>query len=78
MKKFCIIISMFACAFTIEAQVYEYKVIASVESIVTSGLGRSRIISASEDRNYQDFTFKEQMAKAKKMNEISQIVLKFA
>ncbi len=34
----------------------EYKVITSVESIVPSGLGRSRIVSASENRNYKDFT----------------------
>ena len=37
-------------------QKYEYKVITSVESIVTSGLGRSRIISASEERDYKSFT----------------------
>ncbi|MFD0835201.1 hypothetical protein ACFQ0I_05460 [Mariniflexile aquimaris] len=34
----------------------EYKVITSVESIVPSGLGRSRIISANEDKNYKDYT----------------------
>ena len=34
----------------------EYKIITSVESIVPNGLGRSRLISSSEDRNYQDFT----------------------
>lgn len=34
----------------------EYKIITSVESIVANGLGRSRMISASEDRNYKDFT----------------------
>ena len=34
----------------------EYKVITSVESIVSSGLGRSRIVSASEERNYKDFS----------------------
>ncbi len=38
------------------AQGYEYKVITSVESIIPSGLGRSRIISASEDRDYKEFT----------------------
>ncbi len=37
-------------------QKYEYKVVTSVESIVSSGLGRSRLISASEDRNYKQFT----------------------
>ncbi len=38
------------------AQQYEYKVITSVESIVPNGLGRSRIVSASEERDYNDFT----------------------
>ncbi|HAO14493.1 MAG TPA: hypothetical protein DDY16_05115 [Tenacibaculum sp.] len=38
------------------AQKYEYKIITTVESIVPSGLGRSRIISSNEDRNYKDFT----------------------
>ncbi|MEE9363481.1 MAG: hypothetical protein V3U92_12865 [Cellulophaga sp.] len=35
---------------------YVIKVITSVESIVPSGLGRSRIISANADRDYKDFT----------------------
>ena len=39
-----------------EAQVFEYKVITSVESIVPNGLGRSRLISANEERNYKEFT----------------------
>jgi len=34
----------------------EYKVVTSVESIVPSGLGRSRIISANEEKNYKEFT----------------------
>lgn len=34
----------------------EYKIITSVESIVPNGLGRSRIVSASEDRDYKEFT----------------------
>ncbi|MCB0461186.1 MAG: hypothetical protein R2816_04265 [Flavobacteriaceae bacterium] len=39
----------------INAQV-EYKVITSVESIVPAGLGRSRIISSEEERDYKEFT----------------------
>ena len=35
---------------------FEIKVITSVESIVPSGLGRSRIISANAERDYKDFT----------------------
>ncbi|TAI48755.1 hypothetical protein [Flagellimonas allohymeniacidonis] len=34
----------------------EYKVITSVESIVPSGLGRSRIITAQEDKDYKEYT----------------------
>lgn len=56
MKKLGIaIVLIFLACLDIQAQV-EYKVITSVESIVPSGLGRSRIVSASEDRNYKDFT----------------------
>ncbi len=40
----------------LNAQSFEYKVITSVESIVPMGLGRSRIISSDEERNYKDFT----------------------
>ncbi|GAA4297911.1 hypothetical protein [Aestuariibaculum suncheonense] len=38
-----------------QAQV-EYKVITSVESIVPNGLGRSRLISSVEEKNYKDYT----------------------
>ena len=41
--------------FEISAQI-EYKVITSVESIVPNGVGRSRIISANEDKDYKEFT----------------------
>ena len=36
--------------------IYEYKVITSVESIIPSGLGRSRLIDSNEERDYKDFT----------------------
>jgi hypothetical protein len=35
---------------------WEVKVITSVESIVPNGLGRSRLISANEERDFEDFT----------------------
>ncbi len=55
MRNFMIIA---CCIFfaTIEATAQQFKVITSVESIVPSGLGRSRIIDGNEDKNYQDFT----------------------
>ena len=34
----------------------EYKVITSVESIVPNGLGRSRLISANEQKDYNEYT----------------------
>lgn len=37
-------------------QEFEVKVITSVESIIPDGLGRSRLISANEKRNYKQFT----------------------
>lgn len=56
MKKLLIIlsISLFALIET-NAQV-EYKIVTSVESIVPNGLGRSRIISVNEDKDYKEFT----------------------
>ena len=56
MKKLTILFSFILfISFEIHAQV-EFKVITSVESIVPAGLGRSRLISANEDKNYKEFT----------------------
>ena len=38
------------------AQTMEYKIITVVESIVPSGLGRSRMISSDEARDFKEFT----------------------
>ncbi len=56
MKKLLIVltISLFTLLET-NAQV-EYKVVTSIESIVPNGLGRSRIISANEQKDYKEFT----------------------
>ena len=56
MKKTYLFIVALCCVFFSEAQTYEYQVITSVESIIPSGAGRSRLISTEETRNYQDFT----------------------
>ena len=37
------------------AQAQEFKIITTVESIVPSGLGRSRIIDGNADRDYKEF-----------------------
>ncbi|MDC0332021.1 hypothetical protein OAN30_06370, partial [Flavobacteriaceae bacterium] len=56
MKKIYLLIAALCYVFYTEAQTYEYQVITSVESIIPSGAGRSRLISTDEARNYQDFT----------------------
>lgn len=56
MKTLFSILCGLVTVLTVEAQQYEYKVITSVESIVSSGLGRSRLISAEEDKDYKEFT----------------------
>lgn len=56
MRKLILIGVLLSLSVTeIHAQV-EYKVITSVESIVSSGLGRSRLVSTTEDRDYKEFT----------------------
>ena len=56
MKKILFIASIFLFSISdLWAQV-EYKVITSIESIVSSGLGRSRLISANAERDYGEFT----------------------
>jgi len=42
--------------FTMDAQTVEYKIITSVESIVPSGLGRTRLMSANETKDYKAYT----------------------
>ncbi|WP_299325300.1 hypothetical protein [uncultured Maribacter sp.] len=49
---FCFLSSISITSLTAQ----EYKVITSVESIVPSGLGRSRIIDANADRDFKEFT----------------------
>ena len=55
MKK--ILIILFVClAASFEMNAQQYKVITSVESIVPSGLGRSRIVNAQEEKDYKEYT----------------------
>ncbi|QWX84174.1 hypothetical protein H0I23_00555 [Cellulophaga sp. HaHaR_3_176] len=55
MKKVLLFAILLAIS-SIDAFAQEFKVITSVESIVSSGLGRSRIISANEDKDYKEYT----------------------
>ncbi|NQZ43497.1 MAG: hypothetical protein HRT65_04250 [Flavobacteriaceae bacterium] len=48
--------AVLAITATVPSMAQEFKVITSVESIIPSGLGRSRIISANEEKDYQAYT----------------------
>ena len=55
MKKIFLFVCLLGLmSFELGAQ--EFKVITSVESIVPNGVGRSRIISALEDKDYKEFS----------------------
>jgi hypothetical protein len=56
MKKHLLILMIMALSIVDTIAQVEFKVITSVESIVPSGLGRSRLISSVAERNYEDFT----------------------
>lgn len=56
MKKLLIVFTLSLFAFLDANAQVEFKVVTSVESIVPAGVGRSRIISATEEKNYQDYT----------------------
>ncbi len=55
MKKL-LIIACIVLAATVDVCAQQFKVVTSVESIVSSGLGRSRIISANEEKDYKQYT----------------------
>ncbi|SFD11730.1 hypothetical protein [Algibacter pectinivorans] len=56
MKKLLIVLTIALFTFIETNAQVEYKVVTSVESIVPNGLGRSRIISANEKKDYKEFT----------------------
>ena len=56
MKKILFLAAIALLAFFESSAQVEYKVITSVESIVPNGLGRSRIVSANEEKNYKEYT----------------------
>ena len=41
---------------TFAQDVYEYQIVTVIESIVPSGLGRSRMLTSNEVRDYKEFT----------------------
>jgi len=56
MKKIIFFAFLFVSMIEINAQTYEYKIVTSIESVVPMGVGRSRIISVEEDKNYKEYT----------------------
>jgi len=56
MKKLLIVLTISLFTFIETNAQVEYRVITSVESVVPNGIGRSRIVSGNEEKNYQDFT----------------------
>ena len=56
MKKILLVVAIAFVSFLDTNAQVEYKVITAVESLVTSGAGRSRIIDGSEAKNYEDYT----------------------
>ncbi|WP_297795989.1 hypothetical protein [uncultured Eudoraea sp.] len=56
MKKVLFAALLFVSILEIKAQAYEYRIVTSIESVVPMGVGRSRIISAQEDKDYKEYT----------------------
>lgn len=56
MKRLLIVLAISLFTFIETNAQVEYKVVTSVESIVPNGLGRSRIISANDTKDYKQFT----------------------
>ena len=54
--QFFLLLTFFLTAATGFAQKYEYRIVTTVESIVPNGIGRSRMISSNEARDYKEFT----------------------
>jgi hypothetical protein len=56
MKKIILAVAIIGAYFTEAAAQTQYKVVTVVESIVPMGLGRSRIIEATTELEYEQFT----------------------
>ena len=54
MRKLILVVALVALfSFDINAQVYQYQTVTVIESIIPNGLGRSRMISANETKDYK-------------------------
>ncbi|WP_276391970.1 hypothetical protein [Eudoraea chungangensis] len=66
-KKILFVAFLVISFLEVEAQVYEYRIVTSIESVVPMGLGRSRIISNQEDKDYMEYT-SSRTVESKKQN----------
>ncbi|MUP44429.1 hypothetical protein E0K83_01550 [Gramella sp. BOM4] len=55
-NRLLFLILIFFGSQAVQAQLMEYKTITVIESIIPNGLGRSRMISSEEVRDYKKFT----------------------
>ena len=58
MKKCFLIclLSILGAAYGYSQQAYTYQIVTVIESIVPNGIGRSRMITANESRDYKEYT----------------------
>lgn len=58
MKKILLLLALTFISFqsSFAQDVYEFQIVTVIESIVPSGLGRSRMITTNETRDYKEFT----------------------
>ena len=56
MKKLLFVFAIALFSYLETSAQVEFKVVTSVESVVPNGFGRSRIISANEEKDYKDYT----------------------
>jgi len=69
MKKILLIALFFVSFQEMNAQKYEYRIVTSIESVVPMGVGRSRIISNQEDKDYKDYTSSRTEEKPSRINQ---------
>lgn len=67
-KKLLFLVAILGASFVVSAQVLEYKIITSIESIVPLGIGRSRLIDVYGLKNYKDFTITQSGDEDKQVN----------
>lgn len=55
-KSILFVLLVFIGSIELHAQVMEYQIVTVVESIIPNGVGRSRMITVNESRDYKEFT----------------------